>query len=140
MRTRLVTLVVIVAATVAASAGAPAAQDGFKFRTGVELINVNATVTDDAGRFVGGLRQEDFAIYENGKRQEITHFSSDRVPVSLGILLDTSGSMTEDKMVSARAAIERLINDLLAPEDELFFLQFSDRARLTQRWTTDRRG
>ena len=133
MHTRFIALILV-----AAAAAAPAAQDGFKFRTGVELINVNATVSDDSGRFVTGLRREDFTVFENGKRQEVTHFSSDRVPVSLGILLDSSGSMSEDKMVSARTAINRLINDLLDPEDELFFLQFSDRARLTQRWTTDR--
>ena len=139
-RRSVVAAVVLVAAATVVVAAAPAApaQEGFKFRTGVELINVNATVTDDSGRFVSGLRREDFTIYENGNRQEISHFSSDRVPVSLGILLDASGSMSEDKMVSAREAIRRLIVDLLGPEDEMFFLQFSDRSRVTQRWTTDR--
>jgi Ca-activated chloride channel family protein len=136
MRTRSFALTVIIAVAVAAAA--PLAQEGFKFRTGVELINVNATVTDERGRFVSGLRREDFTIYENGTPQEVSHFSSDRVPVSLGILLDASGSMSEDKMASARAAINRLVFDLLGQEDELFFVQFSDRARVTQHWTTDR--
>src|SRR6187551_1660041 len=113
--------------------------DGFRFKSGVELINVTATVTDDTGRFASGLRQEDFRVYEDGVAQEITHFSNDRVPVSLGIALDTSGSMTEDKMSAARSAIDRFIFDLLGPDDELFFEQFAGFARITQGWTTERR-
>jgi len=114
------------------------AQEGFRFKSGVELVNVTATVTDDNGRFVSGLRQEDFTVYEDGRVQDVSHFSSDRVPVSLGIALDTSGSMTPEKLESARAAIDRLIFDLLDRDDELFFVQFATRARLTQGWTTDR--
>ena len=69
--------------------------DGFRFRSGVELVNVTATVTDDNGRFVSGLRKDDFTVYDDGARQEVTYFSNERVPVSLGILLDASGSMTQ---------------------------------------------
>jgi VWFA-related protein len=115
-------------------------QEGFTFRSGVELINVTATVTDDDGRFVGGLRKEDFTVYEDGERQEVTHFSNDRVPVSLGILLDSSGSMTPDKMASARSAIDRFVFDLLGKDDELFFMEFANRPDLIQDWTTDRRA
>jgi VWFA-related protein len=111
----------------------------FRFRSGVELINVTATVADD-GRFVPGLRKDDFTVFENGKRQDVSHFSNERVPVSLGILLDTSGSMTPDKMSAARSAIDRFIYDLLDPEDELFFGEFATNARITQDWTTDRRA
>ena len=48
-------------------------QEGFSFRSGVELVNVTATVTDDNGRFVSGLRKEDFVVFEDGARQEVTH-------------------------------------------------------------------
>ena len=113
--------------------------DGFRFKSGVELINVTATVTDDTGRFVSGLTKDDFAIYEDGVRQEVSHFSNERVPVSLGILLDASGSMTSDKMASAKAAIDRFIYDLLGKDDELFFVEFANRPRITQQWTNDRR-
>ena len=112
--------------------------DSFRFKSGVDLVNVTATVTNDDGRFVAGLRREDFTVYEDGRLQEVSHFSSDRVPVSLGIVLDASGSMTPDKMSAARAAIDRLIYDLLDKEDELFFVEFATRAEMTQGWTKDR--
>jgi Ca-activated chloride channel family protein len=128
-------ILLIVTATVVISAQS---QEGFRFKSGVEFVNVTATVTDNNGRFVSGLRQEDFTVYEDGHIQDVSHFSSDRVPVSLGIALDTSGSMTPEKVSTARAAIERLIFDLLDQEDELFFVEFATRARLTQGWTTDR--
>ena len=115
------------------------AQESFRFRSGVELVNVTATVTDEDGRFVSGLRQEDFKVFEDGEEQPVSHFSNERVPVSLGILLDTSGSMTSEKMSAARAAIDRFIYDLLGPNDELFFMQFANRPDLIQDWTSDRR-
>ena len=116
------------------------AQEGFRFKSGVELVNVTATVTGVDGRFVSGLSKEDFTVYDNGAPQPITHFSSERVPVSLGILLDSSGSMTEEKMSAARAAINRFIGTLLDKDDELFFMEFADAAYLRQDWTTDRRA
>jgi VWFA-related protein len=112
--------------------------DNFKFKSGVDLVNVTATVTNEDGRFVPGLRREDFSVYEDGRLQEVSHFSSDRVPVSLGILLDASGSMTPDKMSAARAAIDRLIYELLDKDDELFFVEFATRAEMAQGWTKDR--
>lgn len=136
------------AALVAVAVGMPSAQqqpdatqraEGFRFRSGVELINVTATVTDDDGRFVSGLRKDDFSVYEDGEPQTVSHFSNDRVPVSLGILLDTSGSMTPEKMSSARAAIDRFMYDLLGPDDELFLYRFASVPQLVQDWTKDRR-
>ena len=115
-------------------------QEGFTFRSGVELINVTTTVTDDSGRFVSGLQKEDFTVFEDGVRQDVTQFSNERVPVSLGIVLDASGSMTPDKMSSARSAIDRFVYDLLGKDDELFFMEFANRPDLVQDWTTDRRS
>ena len=128
-------------AVVAAVAVSVTAQssDGFRFRSGVELVNVTATVSDDTGRFVSGLEKDDFTVYDDGVRQEVTYFSNDRVPVSLGILLDVSGSMTSDKLATAKAAIDRFIFDLLGKDDELFFMEFANHPRLTQQWTRDRR-
>jgi Ca-activated chloride channel family protein len=130
---------VLIAAGAAASI-AGQEQGSVSFKSGVELINVTATVTDGEGRFVSGLRKDDFTVYEDGQPQEITHFSNERVPVSLGIALDTSGSMTSDKMSAARAAIDRFVYDLLSPDDELFFMQFANRPQVVQQWTSDRRA
>jgi Ca-activated chloride channel homolog len=127
------------AVAVAAVSVTAQSTDGFRFRSGVELVNVTATVTDDTGRFVSGLLKEDFTVYDDGTRQEVTYFSNDRVPVSLGILLDTSGSMTSDKIATAKAAIERFIYDLLGKDDELFFMEFANHPRMAQQWTRDRR-
>ena len=131
-------LLILAIAICAAVAVGAQSQEGFRFRSGVEFVNVTATVTDSKGRFVSGLRQEDFTVYEDGEVQEVSHFSSDRVPVSLGIALDASGSMSPEKLSAARAAIERLIFNLLDPEDELFFVEFATTAEVTQGWTTDR--
>jgi len=117
------------------------AQDNsqFRFRSGVELVNVTATVSDIDGRFVPNLTQDDFIVYEDDKRVDVTHFSADRVPVSLGIALDTSGSMQGDKIEAARAAIRRFVSELLDENDEVFLYRFSNYPVLVQGWTHDRR-
>ena len=97
------------------------AQEGFRFRSGVELVNVTATVTDETGRFVSGLRKEDFTVYDDNVRQDVAYFSSERVPVSLGIVLDASGSMDGERIATAKRAISRFVYDLLGQDDELFF-------------------
>jgi VWFA-related protein len=137
-RFRSLASVLVAAGAVVSIAGQE--QGGVSFKSGVDLISVTATVTDGEGRFVSGLRKEDFTVYEDGQPQEITHFNNERVPVSLGIALDTSGSMTSDKMSAARAAIDRFVYDLLNPEDELFFMQFANRPQVVQQWTSDRRA
>jgi len=111
----------------------------FRFRSGVELINVTATVSDADGRFVPNLTQDDFIVYDNDERVEVTQFSAERVPVSLGIALDTSGSMAGEKMSAARAAIGRFVSELLDRNDELFLYRFSNYPVLVQGWTRDRR-
>jgi Ca-activated chloride channel family protein len=120
----------------------PPASDaqGFRFRSGVELINVTATVADANGRFVPGLRQEDFVVYEDDQPVTVTHFSAERVPVSLGIALDTSGSMAGEKIQAAQSALDRFLYDLLDKQDELFLYRFSNLPTLLEGWTTDRTG
>ena len=137
---------IAVAAFVAAAMAAVMAQEpkqdsdkqSFRFRSGVDLINVTATVSDGQGRFVSGLKQEDFRIYEDGQQRPITHFTSERVPVSLGIVLDTSGSMEGEKILAAKQALQHLLFDLLGPEDEVFLYRFDNKPRKVHGWTTDR--
>ncbi len=110
----------------------------FRFKTGVELINVTATVTDGSGRFVSGLQKGDFRLFEDGEEQQITHFNSERVPVSLGIVLDTSGSMEGEKWTNAKAALNRFLYQLLDPADEVFLYRFDNQPELVEGWATDR--
>jgi Ca-activated chloride channel homolog len=125
-------------AAIAVAAVTVSAQDGFRFRSGVELINVTATVADQSGRFVSGLRQEDFLVYEDDQPVTVTHFNNDRVPVSLGIAVDTSGSMAGQKIEAARSALDRFLFDLLDRNDEFFLYRFSSAPMLLQDWTRDR--
>lgn len=109
-----------------------------RFKTTVELVNVTATVTDRAGRFVDNLTRDDFRVYEDGVPQSIDYFSRERVPVSLGIVLDTSSSMVGDKIRAAQHALDRFLVDLLGPEDEVFLYRIGDEPKLIQGWTRDR--
>ena len=101
----------------------PEHEDTIQFRSGVELIHVTATVSDVDGRFVAGLRQDDFLVYEDDQPQTVTQFSSERVPVSLGIALDTSQSMSGETIREARNAIDALLAELAEPPDEFFLYQ-----------------
>jgi len=128
-----------VTATTAFLALAPAgAQEDAVFKAGVDIVDVAATVTDGDGRFIRGLTKDDFTVYEDGKPQEIVSFSSERVPVSLAMLLDVSGSMSPDQLDTARLAIKHFIFDLLDKDDELFLMEFAGRGRILQQWTRDR--
>jgi Ca-activated chloride channel family protein len=115
------------------------APERFRFKSGVELINVTVTVTDPSGHFVPALQQDDFKVFEDDELQAITHFSSERVPVSLGIVLDTSLSMAGEKIAAARTALDRFLYELLDEQDEIFLYRFSNEAVLLQEWTSDRR-
>ena len=132
--------IVAFAAIVLAFATSLLAQDqgGFKFKSGVELINVTATVTDRSGRFAGRLRKEDFVVYEDNKLVEVSHFSADRTPVSLGIVVDTSGSMAGEKWSSAVESIDRFFRLMDDELDEFFLYRFSANADLVADWTSDR--
>ena len=113
-------------------------QGGFKFKSGVELINVTATVTDRSGRFYDRLRKEDFLVYEDNKLVEVSHFSAERTPVSLGIVVDTSGSMAGEKWSAAVNSIDRFFRTMNDQLDEFFLYRFSANADLVADWTSDR--
>jgi len=111
-----------------------AAQDPTtSFRTDTLLVVVPVSVTDKTGRYVLGLDKENFQITEDGARQTITHFSSEDAPLSVGLLVDISGSIASEFETSRRAASEFL--KTLNPDDEAFLVEFSDHAQVAQHFT-----
>jgi VWFA-related protein len=105
------------------------------FRADTRLVVVHATVRNGRGELVTTLNREAFAVYENGRRQTITLFRRDDIPVSLGLLIDNSGSMraVRSKVEAAALALARASN----PQDEVFVLNFNDKARIDVPLTSD---
>jgi Ca-activated chloride channel family protein len=101
----------------------------------VDLVLVNATVTDKKGRYVTGLRQDQFEVFEDKVHQDIQYFSQADAPLSSGIVLDASGSMQENLEISHEAAVTFLNNG--SPQDEYFLVEFNDRPHVTIDFTSD---
>jgi VWFA-related protein len=108
------------------------------FRSGVEMINLTVTVSDPGGRAVSGLGPTDFMVLEDGAPQAVTYFAAERVPVSLGLAVDTSGSMAGERIEAAREALDHFFTRLLGPDDEAFLYRIAERPVLVQSWTRAR--
>jgi Ca-activated chloride channel family protein len=107
----------------------------FQLAVEVELVNVVATVLDGQGRYVEGLTADDFTVFEDGAEQEVSFFSHDQqVPVSMGILVDTSGSMRHKLQQSLQVARELAM--ALSPSDEVFVISFSNNNKVLTEFTT----
>jgi Ca-activated chloride channel family protein len=105
------------------------------FRAQVELVQVAVTVTDRDGRLITNLDRDDFVVHEDGVEQAVALLQRDRLPVSLGILVDVSDSMFGRKIADVGTALDRFVIDLLAPTDEAFLLAFNHLPRLIAPWT-----
>jgi Ca-activated chloride channel homolog len=103
------------------------------YKVDVELTLVPVSVTDPYGRMVTGLDQENFRIFEDNKEQEIARFSSEDVPISIGVIFDMSGSMA-DKFEKSRLAAVQFFKTA-NPEDEFCLVNFNDRAQLVSSFT-----
>lgn len=101
----------------------------------VDLVLVNATVTDPQNRYVTGLGREHFQIWEDKIEQQIAYFSAEDVPVSLGLIFDISGSM-KDKISTARDAAVTFLKTG-NPDDEYFLVEFANRPEMAEDFTTD---
>ena len=97
------------------------------------LVLIPVTVTDPMNRFVTGLEKENFKLTEDKQPQEITQFSSEDAPLSVGVVFDCSGSMGR-KLDKSRQAVAQFFK-LANPEDEFFLVQFNDSANLVQAFT-----
>src|SRR5579864_353337 len=108
-------------------------QPGQPLRSETQITLVGASVTDPLGRLVTGLEQQHFRVFEDGVEQEIVRFSSEDVPVSIGVIFDMSGSMADKIDKSRQAAVQffRTAN----PQDEFFLVDFNDRAQLISPFT-----
>ncbi len=115
-----------------ATAGAGLSGAGL-IRTSTELVMVPVTITDDMNRPVTGLDRDNFQLFENKQAQEIKNFTSEDSPVSIGIIMDVSGSMA-DKMARARDAVHQFC-EASNPQDEFFMVTFSDAPRLATDFT-----
>src|SRR6266852_5511550 len=109
----------------------PGAEPGtFVFHADVQEVLLHATVIDDKQRMITNLDKTAFAVFENGTPQTIKSFRHEDVPISLGIVIDNSGSMREKRTKVAKAAVNlvRASN----PQDEVFVVNFSDEYFLDQ--------
>src|SRR6266511_2278715 len=101
-----------------------------------DLITFTVTVTDTYGRYVSGLGKNAFTVLDEKKQQEITFFSDDDAPVSVGVIFDVSGSMSGDKVKRARDALSKFIQTS-HNSDEYFLIAFNQRAQLLLDKTRD---
>ena len=104
-----------------------------RLRVEVDTVILRVTVTDPLNRYVVGLEKDHFRVFENKLEQTLTHFSNDLSPISVGIILDMSGSMG-DNILSARSSVIRFLEQG-DPQDEYFLLTFNDRAALVRDFT-----
>jgi VWFA-related protein len=110
------------------SGQAPGDDTGTVIRTDVRLVDLHTTVVDKTGHLVLNLPQNAFTVYENGVKQEIRRFMREDVPVSMGLIVDNSGSM-RPKRAAVEAADLALVNDS-NHDDEVFVVNFNDEAFL----------
>jgi VWFA-related protein len=115
----------------AAEAAAPAPRANIRIDTNLVLIPV--TVTDPLNRFVTGLEQDSFRIYEDKAEQKVVSFGSEDAPLSIGIVFDTSGSMGP-KLDKSRQAVTEFFKTA-NPEDEAFLVVFNDKPELVTPFT-----
>jgi Ca-activated chloride channel family protein len=106
------------------------------FRSGVDVVSLNVTVTDQSRNFVTSLEQNDFVVYEDGVKQDVTYFNKAQLPIALSLLIDTSASM-EDKLRLAQEAAIGFVRRM-KPEDIAQVIDFDSRVSILQQFTGDR--
>ena len=133
MWTQRVAVALVLAVGVTAAPRAQQQQPPFRAET--RLVVLHATVRNSRGEFVTNLDRSAFTVYQNGKKQPITVFSGEDIPVSMGLLIDNSGSMRtiRSKVEAAALALARASN----PGDELFVLNFNDKVQIDVPLTRD---
>ena len=108
---------------------------GVTFCVETQRVVLHVTVVDRQDRFVTDLGRETFSVFEDGQPQTLTYFSQDDVPVSIGLVIDNSGSMRERRQQVNAAALEFV--KASNPQDEVFIVNFNEEAYLDQDFTSD---
>ncbi len=122
--------------TVWLAASALSAQDDIPvFTSDTRLVLVHASVVDRNGKLITNLPQSAFKILENGLEQQIKLFRREDIPVSMGVIIDNSGSMRDKRVKVAAAALELV--KASNPQDEIFIVNYNDDAYLDQSFTSD---
>lgn len=135
---RLVPLCLIVLSLSTINSTAQETQPSDVIKINTDLVVLDAQVLDKKrGLPVGGLRREDFELYEDGVRQEISYFSRDELPLSILLLLDTSRSVRPIIEQIGEGALHAL--QQLKPQDEVAVMAFAESSQLVQSFTKDRR-
>jgi VWFA-related protein len=116
-----------------ASSSAAFAQSDYVLHADSTLVVIPVTVTDASNRFVLNLDRDRFSVYEDGVKQHVSQFADEDAPLSIGLLVDVSGSMGQKLAVSKAAVAEFL--KTMNPQDEAFLVEFSDHADLTLGFT-----
>jgi VWFA-related protein len=111
---------------------------GPSFRTGIELVSLNVTVTDAEQKYVTNLDQPEFNVFEDGVKQDITYFNRTRLPIALVVLLDTSASMQE-KLPTAQEAAVGFVKRLGA-KDEAMLIDFDSRVDILHPFSNDQKS
>lgn len=124
-----------IAGIIAALCAAGLAAQGQRIRSGVELVSLNVTVTDGAGKYITDLDEAEFEVFEDGAKQKLTFFSRTQQPISLALLLDTSASMEERMAIAQEAAIG--FARQLKKEDQAEVIDFDSQVRILQAFTND---
>jgi Ca-activated chloride channel family protein len=108
-----------------------------QFTSGVNLVEVYASVTDSRGAAISGLTQADFELRENGQLQQISNFAAGEVPLSVAVAIDRSFSMTGTRLSLARSAAQAFLAEL-RPQDEAMILAVGSQVEVVAPLSTDR--
>lgn len=126
---------VALGATPPAVAQSSVCEPGVTFCIETERVVLHVSVVDRQDRFVTDLRQDEFSVVEDTRQQRLTFFAQEDVPVSIGLVIDNSGSMREMRQHVNRAALEFVRES--NPQDEVFVVNFNDEAYLDQDFTSN---
>jgi Ca-activated chloride channel family protein len=106
------------------------------FRSGVDIVSLNVTVTDTQNHYLTDLEQSDFTVLEDGAKQELLYFSKSNLPIALSLLIDTSASMEERLLVAQNAAVG--FAQRIRDQDLAQVVDFDSRVEIVQEFTADK--